>query len=78
MVNRSIVTASSSTTQVKKVVVGKPVRRVSAGSFRLDTLGDVDASSIETGSMLVYQSSTGKWTSQKEIEDGQNINGGSY
>lgn len=78
MVNRSIVQGYSSTTQVKKVVVGKPVRRVSAGQFLLSNLGDVSATGATTGDMLVYQSSTGKWTAQKEIEDGQNINGGSY
>ena len=78
MVNRSVVVTSGTTTQVKKVVVGKPVRRVTAGQFLLSNLGDVSATGATTGDMLVYQSSTGKWTAQKEIEDGQNINGGSY
>jgi hypothetical protein len=77
MVNRSVVT-SGTTTQVKKVVVGKPVRRVSAGQFKLNNLGDVDVTSLENGSMLVYKISTQKWTSTKDIDDGQNLNGGSY
>jgi len=51
---------------------------VSAGQFLLSNLGDVSATGATTGDMLVYQSTTGKWTAQKEIEDGQNINGGSY
>jgi hypothetical protein len=78
MVNRSVVVTSGTTTQVKKVVVGKPVRRVSAGQFRLNILGDVDVTSLENGSMLVYKISTQKWTSTKDIDDGQNLNGGSY
>ena len=78
MVNRSVVVTSGSTTQVKKVVVGKPVRRVTAGQFTVSNLGDIDLSSLENGSMLVYKTSSSKWTATKDIEDGQNINGGSY
>lgn len=78
MVNRSIVVTSNSNTLVKRVVVGKPVRRVSAGSFLLNSLGDVDVSNLENGSLLIYKTSTQKWTSSKDVEDGQNLNGGSY
>jgi hypothetical protein len=78
MVNRSVVVTSNSNTLVKKVVVGKPVRRVSAGSFLLNSLGDVDATNLENGSLLIYKSNTLQWTASKDVEEGQNINGGSY
>lgn len=74
---RSVVAASDSNTQVTKVVVGRPVRRVSSGAFITDNLGDVDASAKTEGSVLVYKSSTQKWTATNDLED-QNINGGSY
>lgn len=79
MVNRSVVVTSNSNTLVKKVVVGKPVRRVSAGSSNLlNSLGDVDVNNLKNGSLLIYKTSTQKWTSTKDVEEGQNINGGSY
>ena len=78
MVNRSVIAPSNQNTLVKKVVVGKPVRRVSAGSFLLNTLGDVDTTNLENGSLLIYKSNTLKWTASKDVEEGQNINGGSY
>lgn len=44
---------------VKKVVVGTPVKRVTAGSFSITTLGGVDVSAAESdGSILAYKSST--------------------
>jgi len=78
MVNRSIVVTSNSNTLVKKVIVGKPVKRVSAGGFLLNSLGDVDTTNLENGSLLIYKSNTLKWTASKDVEEGQNINGGSY
>jgi len=78
MVNRSVIAPSNQNTLVKKVVVGKPVRRVSAGSFLLNALGDVDTTNLENGSLLIYKSNTLKWTASKDVEEGQNINGGSY
>ena len=44
---------------VKKVVVGTPVKRVTAGSFSITTLGGVDVTRTESdGSILAYKSST--------------------
>ena len=78
MVNRSIVVTSGTTTQVKKVIVGKPVRRVSAGQFLVSNLGDVDVSNLENGSLLIYNTTSSKWVAKKDVDEGQNINGGSY
>ena len=78
MVNRSIVVTSGTTTQVRKVIVGKPVRRVTAGQFALNTLSDVDVSNLENGSLLIYDTTSSKWVATKDVDEGQNINGGSY
>lgn len=77
MVNR-IVVNSGKTTQVKKVLVGTPVRRVARGAIKFDNLEGIDITNAENGDMLVYKSSTNTWTSTKNIEEGQDINGGSY
>ena len=85
----AVTVPAGSTTQVKKVVtepnvkvakviVGRPVRRVTSGAFIVNNLSDVDVSSPENGSLLIYNTSTSKWTASKKVEDGQNINGGSY
>lgn len=64
-------------TKVKKVVVGTPVRRVTAGAFVIDEVGGVDTTGATDGSMLIYNSTTGLWTASLDLEK-QNINGGSY
>lgn len=66
-----------STTQVKKVVVGTPVRRVTSGAFTIDTIAGVDTSGATNGSLLIYSTATSKWMASKNLEE-QNINGGSY
>lgn len=71
------VAVTGSNTQVKQVVVGTPVRRVTGGSFNLSGLPDVDVANITQGSVLVYETSTNKWTATLDLEE-QNINGGSY
>jgi len=71
------VAVTGSNTQVKQVVVGTPVRRVTGGSFALSGLPDVDVTNITQGSVLVYETSTNKWTATLDLEE-QNINGGSY
>ena len=71
------VAVTGSNTQVKQVVVGTPVKRVTGGSFALSGLPDVDVTNITQGSVLVYETSTNKWTATLDLEE-QNINGGSY
>ena len=65
------------TTQIKKIVVGTPVKRVTSGAFSIDNLGGVTTTGAETGSILIYNSALGKWVANKNLEE-QNINGGSY
>lgn len=71
------VAVAGSTTQVKRVVVGTPVKRVSAVGNTIETLNDVDISQRTNGSILIYNTTTGKWTASTDLEE-QNINGGSY
>jgi len=71
------VAVAGSTTQVKKVVVGTPVRRISVSGDTIDTQLDVDASAKQHGSLLIYDSDGTKWTASIELEN-QNINGGNY
>lgn len=76
MVDRSIVVASNNTI-VKQVTIGRPVRRVIGSTSSVDGLQDVDVTNKVNGSVLVYNSSTGKWTATQDLEN-QNINGGHY
>lgn len=66
-----------STTQVKKVVVGTPVKRVTSGAFNVNNIGGVDTTGATNGSLLIYSSATSKWMASKDLQE-QNINGGSY
>lgn len=63
--------------KVSKVVVGRPVRRVTSGAFSVNNLIDVDISNLENGSVLVYKLSSQKWAATTDLEN-QNINGGAY
>ena len=50
------------TIKVKKIKVGTPVKRVTAGSFAITNLGGVDVSASESdGSILAYNTSTAKY-----------------
>ena len=42
------------TTQVKKVVIGRPVRTVTSGAFSITNLAGVDLTGVTDGSLLVY------------------------
>ena len=47
---------------VKKVVVGTPIKKVTAGAFSITNLAGVDVSATESdGSILAYNKLTGKW-----------------
>jgi len=64
-------------TKVKRVTVGKPVRRVTADNGTLGGLNDVQASDALDGDVLVYHESDNSWHAQKLL-DKQEINGGQY
>ena len=67
------------TTIVKKIKVGTPIRRVSASGSGVSNLSDVDTTTngLVNGSVLVYRTTTSRWTSTTDLEN-QNINGGGY
>ena len=71
------VAVTGSTTQVKKVIVGTPVRRVTSGEFSINNLNGVNATGATHGDLLIYNDTTQKWEASKDLEE-QNINGGSY
>jgi len=73
----SIVAVAGTTTQVKKVVVGTPVRRVTSGAFDINNLGGVNTAGAVNGSLLIFNSTSAKWEASLDLEE-QNINGGSY
>jgi len=66
-------------TQIKRITLGRPVRRVVPNTGSLSTLGDVNiqAPHPEEGDVLVYHESDSKWRAQKLL-DKQIINGGQY
>ena len=67
-------------TKVRRVLVGKPIRRIKTDvttNITLATLGGVDISAAVEGSTLVYNASTGNFEANTELE-AQTINGGQY
>lgn len=65
-------------TQIRKITLGRPVRKVLQTGAAMSTLPDVDVSNLENGSLLIYNTNTSKWTATKDIDQGQDVNGGSY
>jgi len=64
-------------TKVKKVVVGKPIRRVVASSGSIDNLTGVSTVGKQEGSLLIYNSSSEQWEAKSTLEE-QEISGGQY
>jgi len=69
------VTSTGTTTIVRQVKVGVPVRRVSGANITLDGLSDVNTNGAENGSVLVYNGTT--WLATRTLER-QTINGGNF
>ncbi len=69
--------ASSNVAQVRRIVVGTPIRRVTRAAIGMDDLNNIDFSNLQNGSVMVYNSSTQNWTSTLNLES-QNISGGQY
>jgi hypothetical protein len=76
-IKQSTIVSSDQTTIVKSVTVGRPVRRVIQASNDINNLQGIDTTAKVNGSVLVYNSTTSKWTATQDLEN-QNINGGSY
>lgn len=63
---------------VKRVIVGKPVRRISqASDATIDTIQGIDATGAVDGSILIYNSSREVFEASLQLEE-QNVNGGQY
>lgn len=76
-VTAKTVAVAGSTTQVKRIVVGTPVKRVSKVPLNINELSGVNTSGKVNGSLLIYNSATSLWTASTDLEN-QNINGGNY
>ena len=77
MVNRNLSVTAGNTTIVKRIVVGRPVRRIIEDMGNINELEGVDTTSKVNGSVLVYNASNELWEATLDLEE-QNINGGSY
>lgn len=75
--NTQVKRVTKDETQVKKVIVGRPVRRVRESRFSISEIEGVDLSSLQDGGVLVYNESTTNFESTINLEK-QNINGGNY
>jgi hypothetical protein len=64
-------------TQVKKVVVGRPIRRINNDAGNINNLGGVNLTDQEDGSVLVYDATNEEWVAKKTL-DNTNVNGGQY
>lgn len=64
-------------TRVRKVTVGKPIRRIREAVLDISQIGGIDISAAEEGSTLVYNPSNGTFEAKKELLN-TDINGGQY
>lgn len=72
-----IQTTSRGTTKVKRVTVGKPVKRIDPARVSINNVIGVDTSGRTDGSVLVYNSSSSNFEATLTL-DKQLINGGQY
>lgn len=77
MVHRNLRITTGNTTIVKKITVGKPVRRIIQAESNINNLIGVNTTSKVNGSVLVYNASSELWEATLDLEE-QNINGGGY
>lgn len=64
-------------TRVKRVIVGKPIRRITQSSGSVGSLADVNVEGLVNGAILVYNESTSRWEATAELNQ-QEVNGGQY
>lgn len=77
MVDKTVIIAGTSTTIVKKVVVGPPVRSIIQAAGRLATLSDVNITGVSDGNLLAYDSATAKWIASNALPP-VNVVAGTY
>lgn len=73
----AVTVTSRGKTKVKKVIVGKPIRRIDNESGSINNLGGVNLADAEDGSVLVYDAGADEWVAKKTL-DNTNVNGGQY
>lgn len=73
----AVTVSSRGRTKVKRVVVGKPIRRINPSQGNINTLNGVDTSGVVDGATLVYNSASGNFEAKREL-DNQDVNGGQY
>lgn len=64
-------------TRVKRVIVGKPIRRITQSSGSMGALADVSIEGLVNGAVLVYNETTEQWEATAELNQ-QEVNGGQY
>ena len=64
-------------TRVKRVIVGKPIRRITQSSGSVGALADVNIEGLVNGAVLVYNETTERWEATAELNQ-QEVNGGQY
>lgn len=64
-------------TKVKRVTVGKPIRRINEAIVSIDQIRGIDVSAAVEGSTLVYNPNNGTFEARQEL-DNTDINGGQY
>lgn len=64
-------------TKVKRVIVGKPVRRVIEAGNSINAIVGIDTTGAVNGSVLIYNASTTAWEATTTL-DQQELNGGQY
>lgn len=64
-------------TKVKRIVVGKPIRRIQTTTGDIDNLAGVNTQGKVDGSILVYNSSTEDFEATTTLEN-QEVDGGQY
>jgi hypothetical protein len=73
----AVIVTTKGTTKVKKVVVGRPVKRINSTTGNINNLAGVDTTGAEQGSVLVYDETSSSFNATNDLED-QNLNGGQY
>ena len=64
-------------TRVKRVIVGKPIRRITQSSGSVGALADVNIEGLVNGAVLIYNETTARWEATAELNQ-QEVNGGQY
>lgn len=64
-------------TKVKRVVVGKPIRRIVSTTGNINNLAGVDTAGAVDGAILVFSEASGRFEATTELNN-QEVNGGQY